>query len=388
MKPILYSFPLFYILFFLSPAINRFGTDIKWYTGFAAIISLYYLVINKVITKLDILFIIFLICCLISLPINYILDDYINSVSFLRSFINLTSILVVSSALSLYYKKLNPILIATTINYNIYMLLIYSTFKYISLYTGLITPESLDFYRQYDKFPLIIRGFFNEPSHYAIAIILLITIKIFLLKQTINSKNYILYIFIIISIALTYSITAYVLISLVAILYLFEHKRKYLLYIGLLFILTLLLSLFLINFIDDNLIIARFIRILSGNDGSANYRLTATWLLFPALENIHNLLFGVGVGNMDIYSLTVLNFQQKFIGVNVFANILFSSGLAGFLSICLIFSITLKNNASTLMIFCIICFTHGYLIGPFLFPIIGIIYAIQKNHFLYRPNVI
>uniref|UniRef100_UPI001962E752 hypothetical protein n=1 Tax=Morganella morganii TaxID=582 RepID=UPI001962E752 len=155
----------------------------------------------------------------------------------------------------------------------------------------------------------------------------------------------------------------------------------------LLVILLFLCILFMSN-ISESLIITRLIRILSGSDGSANYRLMATWLLFPAFENYQNLLFGVGVGNMDVYSISVLNFQQKFIGVNVFANILFSSGVFGFLSVISMLLISLNKNIPVLLILCITCFTHGYLVGPFFFPIIGIMYAIQKNSVLYRPYVI
>jgi hypothetical protein len=385
------SFPVILGLFFLTPAALRFGVEGYYYSALISIFSVCYLLLKKrKLNKFDITLLISFISFVFTVFVNFLLFDFISLPEFFSSFINLISMSFITVALITYTLRLPIDSRVYMIDGLLYFIVFIGLLKYLLFTLGVVEPEELDFYRRYDKFPIVIRSFFNEPSHYSIVIFLLISIKHLLLNIRFSSQLK-FNMLILISLILTGSMTAYVLLIIYFYFYLFNCK-----YYGYLLAFSIIGSvvgifvfyLFYLYF-PDSIFIERAINVVSGDDGSANYRLIDTWAFLNAYnDNILAFIFGVSLGNMESYSISMLGFQDGYVGVNLIANILFVGGI----TYCFIFFfqvyMSFNGFALPFLFFLIISFTHGYIVGPFFLPLLGIAYGCSKTDILCRSNVI
>ncbi|MFL1801740.1 hypothetical protein ACJW8F_10180 [Plesiomonas shigelloides] len=250
-----------------------------------------------------------------------------------------------------------------------------SLIKYIFLQIGLMSPESLDYYRQWSEFPIVIRGFFNEPSHFIIFVSSLLLAKFLILKNRV-SENKFLVLVVVISFSLSMSLAGFALLLLLGVIYCLVNMKYSL--VAIVFVLLLSSSVLIkysAEFIDVEqvrLIFNRVDSLISGKDGSSNYRLFDTWNFMSYLKDEPEfLLFGVGIGNMENHFLSHTGIAN-YAGVNVFSNIMYFGGLTlTFVFICIMLYL-LKFKLLVVLYFSLICFTHGYITGPFLFPMLAI----------------
>ncbi|HIP13421.1 MAG TPA: hypothetical protein EYG73_11980 [Arcobacter sp.] len=339
------------------------------------------------ILKEDVLFISFFIYLLISSFIVGLLniDSYFNFNNLITSSFNIF-LYVFISILSFHFFKKNRL--EYIFFYLLVILLSYAWFNYLLLWFGVFKPVEEDLFRRF-LMPYIMRGIFNEPSHFSVFIVLLYTlVKIknnYISKKRLKVIGFITFISTVLSLSFSGIILFLVLLIISSSIY------KNILFLFLFILLFILIQNFSLDSMTElNDIFNRFSRIIDGTDASANYRLFDTWIIVSSFTTIVQLLFGIGIGQFGSYSVDILGFSisEPFVASNIFSIVFSFGGLSYLLFLIFLLYYMYKKVGRMSLVFSVSLFTHGYFGGVFF--VLFIYYFLKdKNEFiLYKSNVI
>lgn len=292
---------------------------------------------------------------------------------FIYSYLNIICSLLIGGLFYYFLNNVRKEEKEVLLNGVLYVVVGYALLKYIFLKLGVIIGDDSEYYRNYSGNAIIIKGFFNEPAHYSIVVSTLLFFCFFSFNNYVK-RNVIIIFVAMFSVFFSLSLSGIFLFILALGLFLFSmENKKFILYVIPLFF-VLLLFLYLIEFdggISSSTLLYRLDGVVNGVDNSANYRVFQSWSFVKYLDNIYNILFGTGIGNNAYFSLRVMGLYEPFVGINVIGNAFFSGGLIFGLS--LIFRLYFQFYSFYFFIYLVVlCFSHGYLVGPLFYPLLGI----------------
>jgi len=266
---------------------------------------------------------------------------------------------------------LNVLLLNAFIAIYIYVVMLFEIdLPYQFFWYGQSESARLMFAAYYrDTHFVVAKGFFSEPSMLGIfqsmglAFLHLLPhprVKMFGWKDGI----------VIMSILLTFSLSAYFLMASTLLLYLLKHRMFQLRSVIVLISTILLLSMVLPFFtIFQTAITHRLVNVFQLLDISANSRLFGSWeIALKAMTMSDSLLFGVGLGNLSVFyeimtpALRFISSLEGGEGWNILAYVLGTTGVVGFTILILMILNLIKRNPFLGTIFLAYTFATGALL--------------------------
>ncbi|MFL9786812.1 O-antigen ligase family protein [Vibrio cyclitrophicus] len=370
-------FPVCFVLlfFFCSPGIDRFGQPNALFLALFSIVSLlfflsHYRTINLHL-ELSLLELFYLFFS--SVVLIFIVPSSTIPNGFFLSYLNIVCSIIIGVFVFNYVVSLNLSQKERVLVNTILLVSLFSIIHFFMLKLGVITPSERDFYRNYTGGFVILKGFFNEPAHYGIFMSVLIFTGLVAIESFIR-KHVVLVVLACTSVFLTYSLSGIVMCLSAFGIWYFKNYKTYLVTIILPFVFFAIAALFAVSFTlsfsSESIIFDRLINVLAGDDNSSNYRIFESWAFVQYIDNPFNFLFGTGVGNNDYFSEKVMKMDSSFVGINVLANSLYIGGFI-YLSFVLFKFWLLCRSPYVFSFTVIFCFSHGYLVGPIFYPLLG-----------------
>jgi len=317
---------------------------------------------------------------------------------FVRSFVKLSFYGIGAVLLSSYIWKIEIDVIGKTVLNILTFNALIAIYIYIAMSFPIGLPYKFFWFRQggpltagyfggFESGLVRARGIFSEPSSLGIFQTLGLTFLYFKSHAIANKLNW-KYAAIIISILLTFSLSAYFLFGVMLIFFILKLRHfKQLFSYTLIIVLTLLfLATIMYNSFQET-IVTRLISVFQGKDNSATVRLIATWEASIATINI-SPIFGSGLGNLEstipaigsgLKYKSILTENSQ--GWNILAYVLGTMGIVGlFIFGLFIVNLIGRTPAAGTVFLCSMFAT-----GRFLDPIFWIFYILfSKEYICYK----
>lgn len=239
--------------------------------------------------------------------------------------------------------------------------------RYLLVQIGVFDPVLNEIYK--GRGHIVLVGIFNEPAHLSIFLSLVVAFLQFSAPRLwIHYK-----LLFCITIVMTFSLSGYLLLFLVVLLFLIFEQQMKVLRFSILIVITAVVSAVLLT---DNPVSSRLFKTLAMTDSSSSIRLVGSWFAVMNFEELWQFVLGIGLGNYNTF--IELNDAQEKLGNlgswNILSYVMSTSGFIGLIWFLAILYFLARANIRFFTVFALALFAYGELAGPtfWLFLALGI----------------